>query len=220
MLPHRVQRRPAGGFTMVELAVSVTILGLLFGLVGMIQMRGNVASEEALARASTEARARRALDQVAAQLTGIGRTLLFPDPTTNFGASTTTFQHPTGVSALGVVTWDTPSRIEILLDPREINNGVDDDGDGLVDERRLMWTRNVGAGNQQSVTLSNGIPELMPGETAGNALDDNGNGILDEAGFNIRRVGDLLTVRLSVQQAFGDGQMATSTMETSIVLHN
>lgn len=219
MLPPRAKRRLAGGFTLVELAVSVTILGLLFGLVGMIQKRGNDASGEALARASTEARVRRALDGLAEHLTGVGRTLLFPDPTTNFGASTTTFQHPTGVSNLGVVTWDTPSRIELLLDPRDADNGLDDDGDGLVDERRLVWTRNVGAGNQQSATLCNGVPELMPGEIV-NALDDNGNGVVDEAGFNIRRVGDLLTVRLSVQQAFGDGQMATSTMETSIVLHN
>ena len=219
MQPRRAQRRLSGGFTMVELAVSLAILGLLFGLVGMIQMRGNDASDDALARASTEARARRALDRVAELLTGVGRTFLNPDPNTNFGASSMTFQHPTGVSALGLVTWDTPSRLEILLDPRETDNGIDDDGDGLVDERRLVWTRNVGAGNQQSVTLCSGIPELMPGETV-NVLDDNGNGVVDEAGFNIRRVGDLLTVRLSVQQAFGDGQMATSTMETSIVLHN
>ena len=219
MLPPRAKRRLAGGFTMVELAVSVTILGLLLGLVGMIQMRGNDASDEALARASTEARVRRALDRVAGLLTGVGRTLLFPDPTTSFGASTATFQHPTGVSNLGLVTWDTPSRIELLLDPREADNGLDDDGDGLVDERRLVWTRNVGAGNQQSTTLCNGVPELMGGETV-NALDDNGNGVVDEAGFNIRRVGDLLTVRLSVQQAFGNGQVATSTLETSIVMHN
>jgi len=215
----RVTTRRSGGFTMVELAVSVTILALLFGLVGMIQMRGNDASEESLARASTEARVRRAIDRVAEHLTGVGRTLLFPDPTTAFGSSTATFQHPTGVSGAGIVLWDTPSRIELLIDPRETDNGVDDDGDGLVDERRLVWTINVGTGNQRSTTLCNGIPELMAGETI-NALDDNGNGVLDEAGFNIRRVGDLLTVRLSVQQAFGEGQMATSTMETSIVLHN
>ena len=220
MLLPRTGRRLASGFTLVEMIVSVTVLGLLFGLVGMIQMRGNDASEDALARASTEARARRALDRVAEHLTGVGRTFLFPDPSTNFGSSTATFQHPTGVSGGGIVLWDSPSRLELLLEPNETNNGVDDDGDGLVDERRVVFTRNVGTGNQQSVTLCNGVPELMAGEIAGNALDDNGNSVIDEAGFNIRRIGDLLTVRLSVQQAFGEGQMATSTMETSIVLHN
>ena len=204
---------------MVEMAVSVAVLGLLFGIIGVIQMRGNDASEEGLARASSEMRVRRALDQVADHLTGVGRTLLFPDPTTNFGSAVATFQHPTGVSGAGIVLWDVPSRIEILVDTNEIDNGADDDGDGLVDERRLVFTRSVGTAAQQSVTLCHGIPELMPGETV-NALDDNGNGILDEAGFNIRRVGDLLTVRLCVQQAFGEGQVATSSMETSIVLHN
>ncbi|MFN0006575.1 MAG: prepilin-type N-terminal cleavage/methylation domain-containing protein [Planctomycetota bacterium] len=219
MLTRRRKSGRACGFSLVEMAVSLAVLGLLLGLVAMIQERGNNASEEALARASAEARLRRALDRVAADLTGIGRTLLFPDPTTPFGSSTATFQHPSGVSGTGAVLWDTPSRIEILLDPRETDNGIDDDGDGLADERRLVRTVNVGTGSQRSTTLCNGIPELMGGETV-NGLDDNGNGITDEAGFNIRRTGDLLTVRLSVQQAFGDGQVATATMETSIVLHN
>jgi prepilin-type N-terminal cleavage/methylation domain-containing protein len=219
MHPTKRKNGRSRGFTLVEMTVSLAVLGLLLGLVARIQQRGNAASQEALARGSAEARLRRALDRVAENLTGIGRTLLFPDPTTPFGSSTATFQHPSGVSGAGLVLWDTPSRIELLLDPRETDNGVDDDGDGLVDERRLVKTVNVGSGSQRSTTLCNGIPELMGGETV-NGLDDNGNGVLDEAGFNIRRVGDLLTVRLSVQQAFGDGQVATATMETSIVLHN
>lgn len=219
MLPPGRKGGRTRGFSLVEMAVSLAVLGLLLGLVAMIQQRGNEASEEALARASAETRLRRALDRVAGNLTGIGRTLLFPDPTTPFGSSTVTFQHPSGVSGAGAVLWDTPSRIELLLDPRETDNGVDDDGDGLVDERRLVRTINVGTGSQQFTTLCNGIPELMGGETV-NGLDDNGNGVLDEAGFNVRRTGDLLTVRLSVQKAFGEWQVATATMETSVVLHN
>jgi hypothetical protein len=191
---------------------------MLLGIVGIIQLRGNDASAEALARSSAEARCRRALDRVAEALTGIGRTLIFPDPNTALGSSTVTFQHPTGVTNAGVVTWDLQSRLQLVLDPRELDNGIDDDGDGLVDERRLIFTRNIGGAGTQTVVLCNNVPELMPGEVV-NGLDDNGNGVSDEAGFNVRRIGDILNVRLCVQQAFGEGQVATSILSTSIVLH-
>jgi hypothetical protein len=118
-----------------------------------------------------------------------------------------------------VVSWDLPSSLSLELDTGEIDNGLDDDGDGLIDERRLVLTRNVGGPNTITTVLCNGIPELAEGEVA-NGLDDNGNGVVDEAGFNVRKVGDLLTVRLTVQAPAGGGQIITSTLSTSIVLHN
>jgi len=203
----------------MEMLVSVGVLGLILTSVGLVQMRGESSSKAMRARDIAESRARRALDRVAAEMTGVGRSLVFPDPSTSFGASTLTYQRPTGVNAAGVTVWGTQSKLELRLDPREIDNGIDDDHDGLVDERELVLTRDFGTPNARTIVLCRNIPKYMPGEVP-NGLDDNGNGVVDEAGFNVRRVGDLLTIRLAVQQPFSGNQVATAVIDTAIVLHN
>jgi prepilin-type N-terminal cleavage/methylation domain-containing protein len=212
--------RRSAGFTLLELVVTVAILGLVLTSLGLVQSRSSKESMVLRARAVAESRVRRTLDAVAAELTAVGRSLLLPDPTTVFGASTVTFQHPMGVSNAGLVLWGTASRLSLELDPRELNNGVDDDGDGLIDEQQLVFTRDFGTANARRVVLCTNIPELAPGEIAGNGIDDNGNGVVDEAGFNIRRIGDLLSVHLTVLQPYGGNRVASTTLETSIVLHN
>jgi len=218
MMAHSQARR-RGGFSLLELVVATAILSLVLGAMGIVQMRTRDASRIGAAREQLESLCRRTLDRVAEELQGVGHSLLFPDPSTNLGTGSIMYQHPTSVSATGVVTWDTPSRLALELDADELDNGVDDDGDGLIDERRLVLTRNVGGPNTVSTTICNGIPELGEGESA-NGLDDNGNGIVDEAGFNVRKVGDLLTIRLTVQAPSGTGQVSSCSLQTSVVLHN
>jgi len=213
------QTRRRGGFTLLELVIATVLLSLMLGTMGLVQMRARDASRVGMAREQVETTCRRSLDRVADELQGVVRGLLFPDPSTSLGTSTITYQHPTGVSTAGVVSWDTPSSLSLELDAGEIDNGIDDDGDGLIDERRLVLTRNVGSPNAVTTVICSGIPELGEGEVA-NGLDDNGNGVVDEAGFNVRKVGDLLTVRLTVQGPAEGGQIISSTLSTSIVLHN
>jgi prepilin-type N-terminal cleavage/methylation domain-containing protein len=208
-----------GGFTLIELMVTLSVLSLVLIGMGVFQLRSNNASKSMLARSAAETRARRALDRVAEELTGVGHTLLFPDPSTSFGTSAITYQRSTGVSATGTVTWGTQSRLELELEPGETDNGHDDDGDGLVDERRLVLIRDFGTAAAKTVVLCSGVAELLEGETA-NGADDNGNGVVDEAGFNVRRVGDLLTARLTVLVPLGGERSTGSTLETSIVLRN
>ncbi len=212
--------RTRSGFTLLELVIAAALLSLVIGAAGLVQMRARDASRTGMGREEVESRGRRTLDRVVQELQGVARNLLFPDPSTNLGASSLTYQHPTGISNLGVVLPpDTQTSLVLQLEPGETNNGLDDDGDGLVDEQRLVLTQNVGGPGTISTVLCTGIAELGDGEVA-NGLDDNGNGIVDEAGFNIRKVGDLLTVRLTVQGPCGEGQIATSALQTSVVLHN
>ena len=208
-----------GGFTLLELVIAAALLSLVLGTMGLVQVRARDVSRVSMERDQVESLCRRTLDRVAEELEGVGHSLIFPDPSSNLGSSSLTYQHPTGVSNLGVVSWDTPSSLVLQLEPGEIDNGLDDDGDGLVDERRLVLTKNVGTPNAVSTVLCTGIAELAEGEEP-NGLDDNGNGVIDEAGFNVRKVGDLLTIRLTVEGASSkDGIIATS-LQTSIVLHN
>jgi len=199
--------------------ISVAILDFVLGVMALVQIRSQATSKETMGKTMSEMRARRALDRVVAELTGVSHSLLFPDPTSNLGTSTLTYQHPTGVDAVGNVTFDVPSRLELQLAPNEIDNGLYDDSDVLVDERRLVLTRHSNTVNAQSVVLCSGIPRYLEGEVP-NGLDDNGNGLLDEPGFTVSRVGDLLTIRLTVQVPLGGGRVDTTTVQTSITLRN
>jgi len=217
------RRRPSirarrSAFTLLELVISVTMMGIIFGAVGLFQARSQDQTRASFAREQSESHARRGLDRAADELRGVGVTLLSPDPTSALGTSTLTYQRPTGVTA-GVITWGTPSRLRLELEPGETNDGTDEDGDGLVDEHRLVLVRDLGTLDEQEVVICSGVAELARGETA-NAADDNGDGLVDEAGFSVRRVGDLLTIQLTVEAAVGDGSTVSSRIGTNVVLRN
>lgn len=213
----RASRRSA--FTLLEMIVSMATLAIVLGSVGMFQKRSEEQSRSALARERAETNGRRTVDRVAAELRGVGFSLLNPDPTSLLGTSTITYQKPSGVTNAGVLIWGTPSRLRLELEPRETNDGTDEDGDGLVDERRLVLVRDVGTLDERTIVLCTGISELSDGELP-NGLDDNGNGLIDEPGFSVLRFGDLLNIQLTTSAAVGDGTSATSRITTSVVLRN
>jgi prepilin-type N-terminal cleavage/methylation domain-containing protein len=217
--PDPSRRTRIRGFTLVEVVVSMAILGIVFGVVGAFQMRSQAHSKAVLSRDYVDTRARRALERVSSELRGVGLTFLAPDPTGELGASTLMFQKPADVSDTGVVVWGAPSRLALELESGEDEDGDDDDGDGLVDERRLVLVRDIGTADERTIVLCTSIPEFARGEI-GNGLDDDGDGVSDEPGFSIRRVGDLLTVRLTVVAASAGSDPVTTEIQTSVVLRN
>jgi prepilin-type N-terminal cleavage/methylation domain-containing protein len=215
----RTKHPKRAGYTLLELLLSAAVMGLVLTALAQVQMRSSVESKSMQAREIAAGRARRALDRVAEELTGVGRSLIFPDPSSGFGVSALTYQKATGINAAGVVQWSTPSRLELRIDPGELDNGIDDNGNGLIDEQQLILTRDFGLPTAQQIVLCSNIPKLAPGELV-NGVDDNGNGVIDEAGFNVQRIADLLTIRLTVQQPYSGNRVATISMETSVTLHN
>jgi len=215
----RFRGRGRAAFTLIELAISVAMMGVVLGSVSMFQLRSQEHTDSMLVSEKVETQARRTLTRIVDELRGVGTGFLVPDPTGSLGTSTLVFQRPVDVTNAGVVVWGAPSRLELELEPLETNDGVDEDGDALVDERRLVMTRGIGTASERSVVLCTGIAELADGEL-GNGGDDNGNGLVDEAGFSIRRVGDLLTIRLTVLAPSGGGASVSTSIETSVVLRN
>ena len=45
--------------------------------------------------------------------------------------STVTFQKAISVNGDGEPNWGDPTRIELQMDPQEIDDGIDNDGDGV-----------------------------------------------------------------------------------------
>lgn len=210
--------RARGGFTLIEVLLSVAILGSLLGTVFLVQHQGQNAARASSAELLASLRASRVIDRVVRELQCMGGDAATPSPTSSLGTDVLTFQVSQGVTA-GAVAWSSSRRLELLMAPNELDNGLDDDGDGMIDERALLLTYDVGTGGERRTTLCDSIPELAPGETV-NALDDNGNGVADERGFNLHRTGDVLEVRVTVQGQGPEGSVVSASVETSIRVRN
>ena len=201
------------------------ILTIMMGGSVMLMKRGRDLHRWAAVTGDLNSRAARGVSRINRTLLGCGFDALTPDLTTPAGADTvwsSTLDLQLGDdwdSDNDVVIWGNSTRIQLELEPSEIDNGADDDGDGLVDEHRVVLIRNFGAADEQQVVLVNGVSEFLEGETF-NGLDDNGNGMVDEEGLCFSLDGSVLSVQLTLQRLGPDGSTVTRTQGTTIGLRN
>jgi len=209
---------PRAGFTLIEISISVLVLAVMMGIFGMVSATSNSAYQATAVTTGLDVNARRTLTRIASELAPIGGSVLAPDPTGNFGAQTMQYQRAAGVVA-GAVVWGQNSQIGFEYSDGEVDDGIDNNNNGLVDEGVVVMTLDVGGLNPQRVVLCHDVRELAAGEVA-NGVDDNGNGVADEAGFNIQRVGDVMTIRICLERrAAGEGTVSR-THQTSVRLRN
>ena len=100
----------------------------------------------------------------------------------------------------------------------ELDDGLDNNGNGLIDEGRLVLTENAGLTNDRRV-ITRWVAELLEGELD-DGLDNNGNGLVDEPGFLVERIGESLIVRVTLQKRDAEGRLMTRTARTSVRLRN
>ncbi len=209
--------RTRRGFSLLELAIALAAFSLVLGSALELLVRGRDLSRATTQRAVATRKAQAALERAVAELREASGTVN-PDPSGPGGANTMQFQTPLAVAG-AVVTWSNLRQLLWEPDPADPLGGGDDDGDGLVDEGRLVFVRDVGAANERRVVLATNVPRLAPDELLNN-LDDNGNGVIDEAGFNIQRVGNVFTLRLWVSEPGPGGRREVGQAEASIILRN
>ena len=213
-----LRARRASGFTILELVLTLALLGSVAGGVAMLGVSSQGLYEQSSLTERLEMKAVRALDRVLREISMLQATGMLPNPATPFGTEDLTCQVAIGVTA-GSVDWSPPLQVVLEYDPGEVNDGVDNDGDGLADEGRVLLVRNAGLAGETRTVLCTGVREYLEGETF-NGADDNGNGVRDERGFNLHRAGDLMTVRLSLVAASRGGRQVVRTVETSFRLRN
>jgi hypothetical protein len=211
-------RRARAGLTLVELAISMTMLTVILGAVAVATLRGNDAYNTGRTVAELETRAQRMVSQIALELRGARRAGLVPDPLPPFGSSTLDYQVNTGFAG-GAIAWSAPLRIALEYSLNEVDDGADNDSNGVADECSVVWRRNPGAANEERVVWGNWVREFLEGETP-NGLDDNGNGLVDERGLSFAVTGDTLAIRLTLERLDPDRRLITRTVETAVGLRN
>lgn len=206
------------GVGLVELVLSLAILVVVVGAMAAATVSAQRAFRASLARGELDTAARRTIDRIAEDLRTAGRAGLVPVPVAPLGSSSLRYQRNVGWEA-GEVVWSSPLTIELVAAPDDPTNGADDDGDGMVDERCVVWTRDAGTSSEISTSWTCGVPRLAEGELA-NGLDDDGDGLADEAGLSFVLEGDVLVIRLTLRRSLPGDEVLMRSVEAAVALRN
>ncbi len=206
------------GFTLVELVVAVALGSTVVGAILVVTVASGNTAQATVSFSHLQQRAARALESVSQELTMAGASTLTPVPLAPLGSSSITYRRADGFDASGA-TYGNLRRLELVIEPTETDDGQDNDGDGLIDERQIQLVRNVGSPDQWTDVVVRGVAELARGESA-NGIDDNGNGLIDEPGLAFAMDGSVITVSVTVQATSAGGRVISRLAETSISLRN
>lgn len=206
------------GHSLLELAAAVTVLAMVLGGLYSILGAGRGAVESGMRVGQVEQEVSRSVERVVRELTFAGAASLFPNPAAPFGSASLDYQVNRGY-AQGTVEWGTTTRIAFEYDDGELDNGLDDDGDGLVDEGVIVRVTALGTEEELRANIADGVREYLEGEVP-NGEDDNGNGLVDERGLSFVREGELLTIRMTLERIGPGGESLLRTLEGSVLLRN
>lgn len=206
-----------GGFTLVEMAIGMVLVSVISGLFFLTTESTSSAVSTGMAVAELDTTTLRTLERVCDGLKSASADMVDPQPATPWSGESVDYQRGRGADADGNLLWGPTERIALEYD--EADDDVDNDGDGLVDEGRLVWVENAGAAGERRVVLCQDVREYLEGETFDGA-DENENGLIDERGFALDFDGRSVTVRLSVQARDRRGQVLTGTVERTIAFRN
>ena len=216
-----IPKRTAG-FTLIEMSISVVLLSIIIGGMALAVDRGRGVFRETTANHDLDSRSARTMNRILRELLGFRENSLNPNLASPNGGPVTwssTLDFTIAAGWAGGVVPGTITRIALELENGELDNGVDDNSDGLVDERAVVLIQNVGLANEARTVLVGGVSELAEGEVF-NGLDDNGNGLVDEAGLAFDIEGGSLNVRLSIERLGPSGDLIQRSQATSVVARN
>lgn len=206
------------GHSLLEVVIATIVLTIVIGPAIMIARSGQRAFQTSTMQGDLEVRGRRTLDRVARELMSSTVASMGTFPEWPSHEESLDFDQVVDVNESdGTITWER-ARIEFQYAPDETNDGTDENGNGLIDDGSIVLIRDP-SGAARTTVLCNFVREYLEGETP-NAADENGNGLVDERGLCFQRVGDTLTIRLTLERVDHDGDLATRTFETSILLRN
>ena len=206
------------GFTLVESMISLAILAIVMSSALTAVNSAQGSSEQAVTRSVLTAKTGRVLSKITEQLRGAGADALTSVPFLPGSIDQLDFRQATGIVDQAIV-WSNQMVIRLEYMPGEIDNGLDDNGDGFVDECRIVRVDNPGAPDERMLVLGTQVSEFFEGETP-SLNDDNGNGLVDERGLCFYRTGDLVTVLLTMLRRDSQGRVGTRSSTTTIALRN
>lgn len=214
----RTPQRKERGTTIVEMAVTATLTVGLLGALAAITATGYDMFSSSTTPVITDRVANRTLHRLARAVKHAGRTTITPSLAQPDGSSTISFRPSTGFVD-GAQTFGNTHTIRWEQDPSDPDDGIDNNGNEIIDEGIVVLIRNVGEANESRAVLARGVTEMFHGEIDNN-IDDNGNGVADEKGLSFDLVDRMLTIHLSLAVPAVNGGVEVRTVTSRIALRN
>ncbi len=200
------------GFSLFEVLISITLVASLLTAVFRLANSSQQIADSSAKLSEIQSDLSVALERIQLVVRPAGRSTITPaNPS---GASQVSFQEAIGFANDAVQFGET---MQLVLRPEEADpvDGIDNDGDGRVDEGELVYIQGLGTSAEKQQVLCKGVSRLAQGELP-NGSDDNQNGLLDEPGFSIEQEGEVLIFRLTLEVVTDEGILLQQTRETAI----
>ena len=152
--------RRRAGFSIVEVAIVAAVFSVVLAATTSLVGTTGGTLATGISISTLEAKANRLVEAIGNELLQAGVTTLDAEAAT--GTASLPYRRAVGY-ANGALNWGPPRLIE--LRPDEIEDGVDNDSDGLVDEQRVDWIQDPGETSQRVVTWARGVRAYLEGET-------------------------------------------------------
>ena len=189
------------GFSLVELAIGLTVLAILSANIIWVLSATGRSSDNETARSILEDHTQTVLRRIGLAIMRSSRETLTLENPQGFTNEKVEYSVQIGINE-GAAVWDDPERIEML------------DNEGSI-----AWSKNPDAPEELRVVWSNLVRPLLEGEVM-NGIDDNGNGLVDEKGLSFVLDRNAVTIRLSLERRTPEGEVLTRTVETTVTCRN
>ena len=206
------------GFTLVELVLATVLLTIVLGSLTFFGRQSALALRTSTTQAELDQLLNGTLVRIARELLPSGLGVITPDASAPAGAAVIDYRKSAGVVS-GALVWGPPHRIGFELEAGELDDGLDNNANGLVDEGVVVLTIDPGVPGERRTVLCHGVRALAPGELA-NGGDDDGDGLVDERGLFFERVGPTLRVSLTLVGRDPQGRQLERTLDTLIQPRN
>jgi len=207
------------GHSLIEMMVSLGILAIVGGTLALVGLSSKDAFRTESARTLVDGQAREVISRLTRELRGSSADSISALPESPAWDTNLIFDQPSTINLLsGAINWRIV-RLELRYEDGELNDGLDNNGNGLVDEGQVVMLRNWAAADEITAVLAHGVREYAEGETL-NGLDDNGNGLVDERGLSFERSDETVSVRLTLEGVDPDARVLVRSAETSVLLRN
>lgn len=196
----RLRRAGQAGFSVIELAIALTILTLLSVNISMVMKTSSVAVGAGVLQSVLEDQAQQTMDRISLALMSAD-----PESITLPGAPNSR----AFVDYTTVIGYE--GDVKVSSDPERIERTAEA---GLV-----RWIKNPDMPETQTVVWSSGVPAQLEGETA-NENDDNGNGLVDEEGLSFDAQGPRVSIRFTLQKKDQDQKLHLKTLKSVVTCRN
>lgn len=213
-----MKRAPAhlharSGVSLLETVMALSILVIVLSSVVELRSGLSGAVETPSSRALVDGQALSVAMNAANRIGHVSSSTTAMPPGAPFFSSDFLFRPLADVDANGDAVWGDVQRLHAEDDPLDPFDGADNDGDGLTDEMRLIYTRSVGSASEVRVVIARDIARWAEGESR-NGEDDNDNDLIDEPGFCVWSDGEDLRIQVTIDSTVAPASMAKVPIRT------